>query len=202
MTTVRNVLIINAHQYVQGIAEGALNKTLVDEMTAWCESRGCDVKHTTIETGYSIADEVEKHLWADVVIVQAPVYWFAAPWMYKKYVDEVFTTGYVQQCFLRDDGRTRENPAKQYGSGGLLQGKCVMLSLTWNAPKEAFGDPGQAQFEGKTVDDVFVGTTASYRFCGMTVLPSFSCFNVQKDPQVNADIERLRTHLATVVFGE
>ena len=77
-----------------------------------------------------------------------------------------------------------------------------MLSLTWNARKEAFGDPNQAQFEGKTVDDVFVGTTGSYRFCGMTVLPSFSCFNVQKDPQVHADIERLRTHLETVVFGE
>lgn len=123
MTTTRKVLLINAHQYVQGIAEGALNKMMVDEMTAFFEGRGCEVQHTTIETGYSIAEEVEKHLWADLVIVQAPVYWFAAPWIYKKYIDEVFTTGYVQQCFLRDDGRTRENPAKQYGSGGLLQGK-------------------------------------------------------------------------------
>ena len=202
MQTTNRVLIINAHQYVQGIAEGALNKTMVEAIKTFCTERGCEVAQTTIEAGYSRAEEVEKHLWADVVIVQAPVYWFAAPWIYKKYIDEVFTTGYVQQCFLRDDGRTRENPDKQYGSGGLLQGKRVMLSLTWNAPKEAFGDPNQAQFEGKTVDDVFVGTTASYRFCGMTVLPSFSCFNVQKDPQIEADLERLRAHLASVVFGE
>ena len=41
------------------------------------------------------------------------------------------------------DGRSRENPAKQYGSGGILENTEYMLSLTYNAPAEAFGDENQ-----------------------------------------------------------
>lgn len=41
---------------------------------------------------------------------------------------------------LVDDGCTRDDPSKQYGTGGKMQGKQYMLSLTWNAPQEAFGD--------------------------------------------------------------
>jgi modulator of drug activity B len=48
-----------------------------------------------------------------------------------------------------------------------------MLSLTWNAPKEAFGNKEQILFEGKTVDDVFIANTANYKFCGMEILLHF-----------------------------
>jgi modulator of drug activity B len=51
-------------------------------------------------------------------------------------------------------------------------------------------------FDGKTVDDVFVNNTANYKFCGVDILPSFSCHNVMKEPDVAADIGRLRKHLA------
>lgn len=36
-----------------------------------------------------------------------------------------------------------------------------MLSLTWNAPEEAFGNTNQVLFNGKTVDDVFAWNTAN-----------------------------------------
>ena len=120
------------------------------------------------------------------------------PWIYKKYVDEVFTAGMFQQRFLSGDGRTREDLRKQYGSGGKMHGKQYMLSLTWNAPRAAFGDAGQMLFEGKTVDDVFVSNTANYRFCGVEVLPSFSCFDVMKQPDVAGAIEELRGHLDAI----
>ena len=107
--------------------------------------------------------------------------------------------GLVQQKMLVDDGRTRTDPNKQYGTGGKMQGKKYMLSLTWNAPKEAFGDAGQYLFSGKTEEDVFVGNTANYRFCGVDILPAFSCHNVVKQADVDGDIARLRAHLTRVI---
>ncbi|WP_228254829.1 NAD(P)H-dependent oxidoreductase [Aquirhabdus parva] len=195
----KNVLIINAHQFYEGISSGSLNQTLVETIKADMEQRGHTVQLTDIEQGYDIEAEVQKHVWADLIILQSPVYWFGTPWIYKKYVDEVFTAGLTDQRLLVDDGRTREDPSKQYGTGGKMQGKQYMLSLTWNAPEEAFGNDQQVLFAGKTVDDVFVSNSANYKFCGAEVLPSFSSFNVIKQADVQGDLAKLREHLAAVL---
>lgn len=195
----KQVLLINAHQHYEGFANGKLNQSMADIIKTEMENRDYQVKQTNIEQGYDIASEVQKHLWADIIILQSPVYWFGMPWIYKKYADEVFTAGMVQQSFLDGDGRTREDPSKQYGSGGKMQGKKYMLSLTWNAPKEAFGDTAQFLFEGKTVDDVFFSNTANYKFCGADILPSFSCHDVIKQPDIENDMARLRAHLAKFI---
>lgn len=197
-----NVLIINAHQFFEGISTGRLNKTMAGIIQEEMEKRAYKVRQTDIEQGYEIDAEVEKHVWADLIILQSPVYWFGMPWIYKKYVDEVFTAGMFQQRFLVGDGRTRDDPSQQYGTGGKMQGKKYMLSLTWNAPEEAFGDVEQILFEGKTVDDVFVANTANYKFCGAEVLPAFSCHDVMKQPDLEGDMARLRRHLATVIRAE
>ena len=195
----KRVLIINAHQAYQGMANGKLNHTMARVIREEMEQRGCEVRESVIEAGYEIDTEVDKHVWADLIILQSPVYWFGMPWIYKKYVDEVFTAGLMQQRLLADDGRTRDNPAGQYGSGGKMQGKRYMMSLTWNAPREAFGNPQQRLFEGKSVDDVFVSNTANYKFCGAAVLPAFSSHDVVKHADVEGDIARLREHLAAIV---
>jgi modulator of drug activity B len=195
----KKVLIINAHQFYQGISTGKLNRTMAGVIKDEMEKRDYEVIQTDIEKGYDIEAEVEKHVKADIIILQSPVYWFGMPWIYKKYVDEVFTAGLVQQSLLVDDGRTRQDPGKQYGSGGKMQGKKYMLSLTWNAPQEAFGDAEQLLFHGKTVDDVFVSNTANYKFCGAEILPSFSSHDVMKQADVEGDIARLREHLETVI---
>ena len=195
----KKVLLINTHQVVEGISPGRLNKTMAGVIQEEIERRGYALQQTDIETGYAIEAEVQKHLWADLIILQSPVYWFGSPWIYKKYVDEVFTAGMLQGSFITGDGRTREDPSKQYGSGGLLQGKQYMISLTWNAPKEAFNDPHQTLFRGMSVDDAFASNTANYKFCGMDVLPSFSCHDIFKAHDLEGDIERLRQHLAALI---
>jgi modulator of drug activity B len=192
----KNILIINAHQFYEGISTGKLNNSIVEVLQQEMEQRGFNVKLTFIEQGYDINAEVEKHLWADVIITQSPVYWFGAPYIYKKYLDEVFTAGMMQGAFLDGDGRTRSDPSKQYGTGGKMQSKQHMLSLTWNAPKEAFDDHKQTLLEGKSVDDVMTCYTASYKFCGVKVLPSFSCFDVMKNPDIDGDLARLKLQLA------
>ncbi|PHM09967.1 NAD(P)H-dependent oxidoreductase [Nostoc sp. 'Peltigera malacea cyanobiont' DB3992] len=193
-------LIINASQPVAGMSEGKLNDFLAKVIREELEQNGHEVLLTEIKNGYDIDEEVEKHLWADVIITQSPVYWFGNPWIYKKYVDEVFNAGLLQQKMVANDGRTRSDPTKQYGTGGLMQGKKYMLSLTWNAPAEAFNDERQFLFAGKSVDDFFMFNTANYKFCGVKILPSFSCHDVLKQGGFEHDIERLKAHLAKYVL--
>lgn len=195
----KHALLINAHRFYEGISPGRLNRTMAGVIKEEMEKRGHEVRQTDIEQGYDIDTEVRNHVWADIIVLQSPVCWFGAPWIYKKYVDEIFTSGMFQQSFLTGDGRTREHPSKQYGTGGMMQGKQYMLSLTWNAPREAFGDKNQVLFAGKSVDDVFIANTANYKFCGAEILPSFSCHDVMKAPDIAGDIARLREHLARLV---
>jgi modulator of drug activity B len=198
-TTMKKIHLIHAHQQYEGISSGGLNKAMAGVIQSAMEARGFEVRQTHIEQGYEVDHEVQNHLWADLIILQSPVYWFGMPWIYKKYVDEVFTAGMMQGVFITGDGRSREDAARQYGTGGLLQGKQYMMSLTWNAPAAAFGDPNQTLFEGRSVDDVFVLNTANYKFCGMEILPAFSCHDVMKAPAIEADMARLQQHLASLV---
>ncbi|MNE15296.1 Modulator of drug activity B [compost metagenome] len=73
-----------------------------------------------------------------------------------------------------------------------------MLSLTWNAPREAFNNSEQKLFDGRSVDDVFIHNTSNYKFCGVEVLPTFSFFDVFKEPQISKDIENLKQKLIQI----
>lgn len=195
----KKILIINAHQKYEGISEGKTNNAMINAMKKELTSKNFEIKETNIEKGYDVNEEVEKHVWADIIITQTPVFWFGAPWIHKKYVDEVFTVGLMNQSLIVDDGRTRSEPNKQYGTGGKMQGKKYLVSSTWNAPSEAFNDKNQNLFEGKTVDDVFISNTTTYKFCGAEILSSFSCHDVVKNPNLDDDVERIKKHLAKVL---
>ncbi|NQY23073.1 MAG: NAD(P)H-dependent oxidoreductase [Campylobacteraceae bacterium] len=191
----KNILIINAHQFYENFSEGKLNSAMVDIAKNEFLKKDYQVKTTTIDAGYDINEEVEKHLWADIIITQSPVYWFNTPWIHKKYIDDVFTRAIVQQNLVIDDGRSREDVDKHYGTGGKMQGKKFMLSLTWNAPKNAFDDKDQFLFEGKSADDALLSVTTNYKFCGSEILPSFSCYDVVKNPNIKEDIKNYIIHI-------
>jgi modulator of drug activity B len=190
-----NVLLINAHQRYEGFAEGKLNQTLTDTASKYLSNHGYEVKTTVLDKGYGIEEELEKYRWADIVFIQTPVYWMSVPYLFKKYIDEVYTAGLAQGVLSKDDGRTRSDLSKKYGSGGLLQGKKYMLSTTWNAPLEAFEDPNQF-FAGKDTDDVFLWLHKNFHFFGMEALPTFSCFDVLKNPDIENDLKRFEAHLS------
>ncbi|HGM6712997.1 TPA: NAD(P)H-dependent oxidoreductase, partial [Serratia marcescens] len=154
-----------------------------------------EVQVTVVDDGYDIEAEVQKYLWADAVIYQMPGWWMGEPWILKKYIDEVFTAGHGS--LYASDGRTRSDAAKKYGSGGLIQGKKYLLSLTWNAPLEAFTDPNQF-FHGVGVDGVYLHFHKANQFLGMEALPTFICNDVIKQPDIETDIARYREHLAGI----
>lgn len=178
-------------------SHGQYNTTLHDAAVAFLDRAGFDVKTTFIDGGYDVEEEVQKFLWADVVIYQMPGWWMGAPWTVKKYLDEVFTAGHGS--LYANDGRTRSDASQKYGSGGLIQGKQYMLSLTWNAPVQAFEDPTDF-FEGKGVDAVYFPFHKANEFLGMTGLPTFICNDVMKVPAIEQDVARYEQHLAEV-FG-
>lgn len=195
---VKNVFIINARQTYPGLSEGRLNREYVALIKSEMDKKGYRTRQTYIEKGYDINEEVQKHLWADIIITQSPVFWFGTPWIYKKYVDEIFTAGMSQQSFLIDDGRIANDLSKQYREGGKLHGKKFLLSLTMNTPKEAFDDPAQRLYAGRSLEDLFSSTTSVYKFCGFDILPVFGSFDVIKAPQISQDKMRLRQHLANL----
>ena len=70
-----------------------------------------------------------------------------------------------------------------------------MLSLTFNAPAEAFNAPDEYLFQGKSVDDLFFPAHMNFRFFGMEPMKTFACHDVMKNPEIERDFERLEDHL-------
>ncbi len=190
----KHVLLINGHQAWE-MSPGKLNQSLIDLAREEFSVKGYKTQYTHIEDEYNVQEEVEKFLWADIIIFQTPVYWMSVPWGFKKYIDEVYMGGYG--AMFTDDGRTRSDPSKKYGSGGLLKGKKYMLSTTWNAPLEAFTESDQF-FEGRGVDDVFFAFHKTQEFVGLERLPTFACYDVLKSPDIDTDFDRFKLHLKQV----
>ena len=185
--------IINAHQPYP-FSEGRLNATVAERITAWLERNGYEIRHTNMTTAYDVAEEIEKHRWADLVILQSPVNWMGVPWSFKKYMDEVYSAG-MDGSLCTGDGRSAEEPLLNYGTGGSLTNTKYMMSLTFNAPAEAFGDKDQWFFAGASVDDLFLPMHLNFKFFGMQALPTFACYDVMKNPNIGSDFERLEQHL-------
>ncbi|WP_095098476.1 NAD(P)H-dependent oxidoreductase [Pseudomonas sp. Irchel 3A5] len=192
----KKILLLNGGKQFAH-SDGRYNATLHQAAVAYLDRNGFDIKETFIDGGYNIIDEVQKYLWADVIIYQMPGWWMGAPWTVKKYIDEVFTEGHGS--LYANDGRTRSDASQKYGSGGLLKGKQYMISATWNAPRQAFEDPTDF-FEGKGVDAVYFPFHKANEFLDMNALPTFLAVDVMKMPNIENDVKRYEAHLAQV-FG-
>ncbi|AWL11175.1 Modulator of drug activity [Saliniradius amylolyticus] len=194
----QNVLIINAHQVYPGFSEGTLNQSFADRAMSYFAAQQKETRYVHLqdymEQPFDIEQQLALHEWADLILIQMPVNWMGVPWLFKKYMDEVYTAGMGGEL-CNGDGRSRQAPQAQYGSGGTQTSTRYMLSLTFNAPKEAFDDKDQYLFEGKSVDDLFFPMHMNLRFFGMTALPTFASFDVLKNPNIQSDLERFDAHL-------
>lgn len=191
----KHVLLLNLHQKYEGFASGNLTKDLLGEAKSFFLSKGYEVRETAIDEGYDLAEELEKFKWADIFFVQSPVYWMGLPWLAKKYVDEIFSGGNNTVTYV-NDGRSREDASKKYGSGGLMQGKKYMLSFTYNCPASEFDNPG-GFFEGMSVDQANVALHKTFQFCGATPLETYSVHDVYKSGfDINETLHELRAALS------
>jgi len=187
----KNVLIINGHQYYDMVAKGELTQSVISRMHEYLGAQGFEVKHTHIDKGYDREEEVQKLVWVNYIIMQYPVYWMSLPWITKKYFDEVLTQG----VHYESDGRSRQDPSKTYGSGGLLQSKKYMLSLTYNCPESEF-DNKEGFFEGLSMDQANFAVHKIFQFCALEPMESFSIHDIFKgDMDLEAELKRLEETL-------
>jgi len=191
------IFIINGGQSF-GHSGGEFNNTVAAQTVDFFkDSEGFDVKITNVSDDYDPAEEVEKYVWADVVIYHTPVWWFQLPHNFKKYIDVVFTEGHAKGIY-NSDGRSSANPAINYGTGGTMQGRKYMLTTSWNAPKEAFTLAGEF-FNERSVDDgALFGFHRMNAFTGMEQLPSMHFHDVEKNADIPRDLKLYKEHLENI----
>ena len=188
----KNVLIINAHHYYP-FSEGKLNAALIEKADAFFQAKGYQTRVVNTQDEFDVETELENHQWADIVFLQSPINWMGMTWSFKKYMDEVYTAG-MGGALCHGDGRHQENPKANYGKGGTLTNTQYMMSLTLNAPAESFADATDF-FEGKSVDDLVFPMHMNFKFFGMQALPTFACYDVMKNADIDSDFARFEKHL-------
>jgi len=190
----KKVLIINGHQYYENIAEGKLTQRYIDKANEFFEQNGFEVKLTEIDKGYEVQEELEKFSGADYILFQYPTNWMGVPWITKKYIDEIFSGGAGTVTYT-NDGRSRHDPSKRYGTGGLLNDKKYMLSLTYNCPISEFNNK-DGFFEGLSVDQANFAVHKTFQFCGMQQLETYSVHDVFKgDLDLDLELEKFEEKL-------
>ena len=183
-----NIFIINgSHPFAH--SSGRFNETLFLNSQSYFESLNeYSVKTTQVGNDYDKSEEVEKFKWADVVIYHTPIWWFQLPYGFKKYIDEVFTEGHRNGIY-NNDGRSRINPAINYGTGGELKGKKYVLTTSWNAPKQAFELEGEF-FAQKSVDEgTMFGFHRMNAFVGMEPLSTMHFHDMEKNADVPFELK-------------
>jgi NADPH dehydrogenase (quinone) len=198
---IKKIFIINGGQ-VFGHSGGRFNKTIFAASQDFFSCQpGFEVRSTDINEAYDPKQEVQNYVWADAVIYHTPIWWFQVPHGLKKYLDMVFTEGH-QNGIYRSDGRSAANPAINYGTGGMLQGKHYLVTTSWNAPKEAFTLPGEF-FNERSVDDgPLFGFHRMNAFTGMAPLEGMHFHDVEKNADINKDLKSYRAHLHKIFIRQ
>jgi modulator of drug activity B len=184
----QNIFIINGGQHFAH-SGGKFNATITNWTSDFLNETECEYRITNVNDEFIPEMEVENFKWADIIIYHTPIWWFQVPNRLKKYIDEVFTAGHKNGIYA-SDGRSRKNPAINYGTGGLMHGKQYMITSTWNAPETAFTLEGEF-FDQTSVDEgVLFGMHKANAFTGMTRLTGFHFHDLEK----NATPERIETY--------
>ncbi|WP_029903961.1 NAD(P)H-dependent oxidoreductase [Prevotella sp. 10(H)] len=176
---------------------GEFNKTLAGWTINFFRGKdNYEIEYTNINDVYDPEEEVKKFVWADIIIYHTPVWWFQIPNDFKKYIDEVLTSGHQNGIYF-SDGRRSANPTRNYGTGGLLQGRKYMLTTTWNAPQEAFTIEDEF-FKLHNEDDVMYGFHQMNAFIGLSPIESFHFHDVSKNPKIGYWEKKYLEHLEQI----
>ncbi|WP_313100284.1 NAD(P)H-dependent oxidoreductase [Epilithonimonas sp.] len=174
----QKIFVINGGQTFAH-SGGTFNKTITNWTKDVLENENFEIRISNVNDEFDAAEEAENFKWADVVVYHFPVWWFQVPNRLKFYIDEVFTAGHNNGIY-KSDGRSRVNPAINYGTGGLMQGKKYFVTTSWNAPETAFTLEGEF-FNQHSVDEgVLFGFHRMNAFTGMSHLGSFHFHDMEK----------------------
>lgn len=109
-----------------------------------------------------IQGELDKLLWADMLILNFPLYWFSVPAILKGWIDRVLVSGV---CY----------GGKRFYDQGGLSGKRVLVSLTLGGREHMFGD---GAIHGPLEDMLRPLLRGTLAYVGMDVLQPFVAWHV------------------------
>jgi NAD(P)H dehydrogenase (quinone) len=136
--------------------------------------------------------EIEKLLWADVLIVQFPLWWYAMPAILKGWVDRVYAYGFAYGVGEHSDKYWGD----RFGEG-TLAGKRAMLLVTTGGWEEHYSDRG---VNGPIDDLLFPINHGILYYPGYDVLPPFVAYRVERLDEAGFELvaERLRERMRTL----
>ncbi|MGO1398843.1 MAG: NAD(P)H-dependent oxidoreductase [Brevibacterium yomogidense] len=139
-----------------------------------------------------ITAEQEKLDWADAVVFQFPLWWYAPPAILKGWIDRVFVKGYAYGVTDPDHpGRTL-----RYGEG-VLSGKRALVLTSIGGPEPAFGPRG---INGQLDQVLFPLLHGTFWYTGMSVLPPVAVYGANRldDQQYRAAADTIRRHVTAI----
>jgi len=115
-----------------------------------------------------IQEELDKLLWADLLILNFPIYWFSVPAILKGWIDRVLVSGV---CY----------GGKRFYDQGGLAGKKALVSVTLGGREHMFGD---GAIHGPLEDMLRPLLRGTLAYVGLDVLPPFVAWHV---PYISAE---------------
>lgn len=117
-----------------------------------------------------VAREQETLRWADVLLLQFPLWWFSMPAILKGWVDRVYAHGFAYGVGEHSDRHWGD----RYGEG-TMAGKRAMLIVTTGGWDSHYAPRG---VNGPIDDLLFPITHGILHYPGFDVLPSFVAFRI------------------------
>ena len=122
-----------------------------------------------------IQQELDKLLWADLLILNFPIFWFSAPAMLKGWIDRVLVSGV---CY----------GGKRFYDQGGLAGKKALVTVTLGGREHMFGE---GAIHGPLEDMLRPILRGTLAYVGFEVLEPFVAWHV---PYISAEARQAFLH--------
>lgn len=122
-----------------------------------------------------IQQELDKLLWADLLILNFPIFWFSAPAMLKGWIDRVLVSGV---CY----------GGKRFYDQGGLAGKKALVTVTLGGREHMFGE---GAIHGPLEDMLRPILRGTLAYVGFEVLEPFVAWHV---PYISAEARQTFLH--------
>ena len=159
----KNILVISGH--TNTTSDSVANKTIMEQLeTTLPGCRTVYLDRLYPDFRIDVAAEQERLLWADIIVLQFPVFWFSMPSLLHRWMEATFLHGF------------------SHGStGDKLRGKTLVISYTTGAPAEAMD-----------WEPFFANLRATCQFTGMEWGGSIGTggvsYQMRNDPQLLSEI--------------